>query len=615
MSLSDDFQEHLVGRAIGLPWHWLLLTLALTVLGTLAGHAWEQRRGLAQLVAMSNERLELYGATLEAEVSRFAYLPRLLAIDEEVIHALSGPNDGSAHARASRKLSRLAGRTGASELFIVSTGGVLLATSRTPMAGEASDTGMLPDVGRAITEGSSGFFAFNPRQGSSDYFVVQAISAGGPVQGFAVVRINLAPLETTWANLGARSLSEKVLVVDNEQLALLSSEQAWRHRSLLWTDASAPGSPVQEHARPDRGLEPLRLQLRSDLPAGARTVNVYSEAGAPSLVRVLQETDVLSLGVRLMALSDPSEVWQQAQWAAWGGGSAGASLGVLVLYLSHRQRTLRQMAAVRDELEDLVDERTLQLQQANLQLQGQIAERIKAQDELIQASRLAALGQMSAEISHEINQPLTALRAMSKNTIRFFELGRTDAALENLNAIGGLVDRMERVARQLKSFVRKAPTGALQASLHDAVTSVTSMLAHRLNAEGVEVRIHADVRAQVEGDRDRLEQVLLNLCTNAIDAMAGCPVRTLSIATRSTARSWVVSVSDTGVGIDEEGMKRLFEPFYTTKPAGAGLGLGLVIAANIVREFGSTLHARRQEIGMVFEFELAPAYNGRSTHV
>ena len=615
MSFSDDLHKHRLGRAIGLPWHWLLLTLALTALGALAGHAWEQRRGLGQLVAMSNERLELYGATLEAEVSRFAYLPRLLAIDDEVIHALSGMQSGAARAQASRKLSRLAGRTGASELFIVSTRGVLLATSRGPMADEASDTGMLPDVGRAITDGSSGFFAFNPGQGSSDYFVVQAITAAGPVQGFAVVRINLAPLETTWANLGARSLSEKVLVVDNEQLALLSSEQAWRHRTLRWLEASATGSPLQEQARSDQGVQPLSLQLKRTLPAGARIVTVTSEAGVPSLVRVLQETDVLSLGVRLMALSDPSDVWQQAQWAAWGGGSAGASFGVLVLYLSHRQRTLRQMAAVRDELEHLVDERTLQLQQANVQLQGQIAERIKAQDDLIQASRLAALGQMSAEISHEINQPLTALRAMSQNTIRFFELGRTDAAIKNLNAISGLVDRMERVARQLKSFVRKAPSRAAQVSLHDVVTSVASMLAHRLSDEGVEVRIHADLRAEVDSDRDRLEQVLLNLCTNAIDAMAGCPVRILSIATRSTARTWIVEVGDTGIGVDEEGMRHLFEPFYTTKPAGAGLGLGLVIAANIVREFGSTLHARRREIGMVFEFELASAHNGSSTDV
>jgi two-component system C4-dicarboxylate transport sensor histidine kinase DctB len=350
-------------------------------------------------------------------------------------------------------------------------------------------------------------------------------------------------------------------------------------------------------------------------------VDLFPDADGPPQAQVMQEADLLSLGVKLVAFSDPSDIRQQARWAAWGGGSAGAALGLLMLYLAYRQRSIRQMAVVQDnlrrahdELEHLVDERTLQLQQANQELQSQIAERVKVQEELIQAGKLAVLGQMSAEISHEINQPLTALRAMSTNTIKFFELGRTSAAVENLRAIGGIVDRMERVARQLKSFVRKTPGHGASFALQAAVCNVEAMLEHRLRSEGVEMITRIHEQALVACDRDRLEQVLLNLCSNAIDAMAGCATRRLTVTTASSEQRWRVQVADTGVGMDEARLHRLFEPFFTTKPAGEGLGLGLVIAANIVREFGSHLRAHKADVGMVFEFELDSAAHRRTLH-
>jgi two-component system C4-dicarboxylate transport sensor histidine kinase DctB len=183
--------------------------------------------------------------------------------------------------------------------------------------------------------------------------------------------------------------------------------------------------------------------------------------------------------------------------------------------------------------------------------------------------------------------------------------GRIKTVAENLKAIDEMAERMGRITLQLKSFARKGASIATPVDLDAAVKSVLLLLEHRLRAERVEVQVDLTPGLQVRGDTNRLEQVLLNLATNALDAMADSTSRRLSIASMLVDGRVVVSVADTGAGMDEEHFGRLFEPFFTTKPAGQGLGLGLVISSKIIREFGGTLRAHRGEReGMVFEFDL-----------
>jgi len=228
------------------------------------------------------------------------------------------------------------------------------------------------------------------------------------------------------------------------------------------------------------------------------------------------------------------------------------------------------------------------------------------------------LGQMSAGISHEINQPLTALRALSRNTQLLLEAGRTKAVAENLRLIDDMAERMGRITSQLKSFARRGG-GAVQVhgpvDLRACLDNVLVLLEHRLRAERVQVAVEVPEGMLVLGEANRLEQVLLNLLGNALDAMADVAERRLAVrASREGegehARVWL-QVADSGAGMTDAQMARLFEPFFTTKPAGQGLGLGLVISSKIVREFGGTLRARRAEAGpgagMVFEFDLAAA--------
>lgn len=585
------------------------LTLALALLGLLVGHRLSQTSGMAQLGAVASERLELYAASLESELARHAYLPSLIAVDEELPALLAQPDSPALQARVARKLAGINVRAGAGQTLLVDAEARVLAGSGDePGEDKAAFEARLL---RALQEGSEHFFRADSRQASTDFVQIHPLRRQGRLIGAVVVRINLAPLEATWVDLGLRSQSEKLLVLDDQDVIIMSSVPAWRYRVLGALD-EARRIRLQASARYG-SAQVEALGLSAELLERADTALLPAPAGSEggSAQLLAQQRSVAPLGLRLVTLSDPSEVWRQARYAAWGGAAFGASLGLLALYLASRRRALAQLFLAKTELqhahaqlEKLVDVRTAELRATNEELKRQIAQRLRAEDELVQAGKLAALGQMSAGISHELNQPLTALRALSRNTLLLQEGGRAQAVADNLRTIDTVVERMSLITRQLKNFARKAESAAAPVTLASAVRNVLLLLEHRMRAELVQLHLGVDERLRVQCDATRLEQVLLNLCGNALDAMQNCEERELRIEAMPVGERVRVRVGDSGHGIAPALMPRLFEPFFTTKPPGQGLGLGLVISSKIVHEAGGTLRALPGEPGMVFEFDL-----------
>jgi two-component system, NtrC family, C4-dicarboxylate transport sensor histidine kinase DctB len=590
--------------------HLTWITAVLVVLGAWLSHGLSERAGLAQLAAVSNERLELYASTLDTELARYRYLPSLVAIEPDVGQVLLHPDDPAVGQRADLRLSRINARAGSVLIRVADLAGQELASSDhygPARAGvHAAD---LPPWPELPAEGVTGFFDVAPDASRTDYYFVQAILRGGQAVGKVMVKVSLAPLEATWVDLGLRTESEKLVVVDAHERVVMSSIPSWKRKILRPTAGVMPGDP-------STGQEPALLRVSAErlTPYGGALVSV-SEGGAVQRSQYLaQERAVLPLAVHLVTLSDPSETWRRARVAAWGGGVAGAFVGVLALYLLHRRRALAELLQARnalqaahDQLERQVQVRTQQLQTTNRELTREIEQRVLAEDELMQASKLAVLGQMSAGISHEINQPLTALRALSRNAVLLMAAGRTQAVSDNLKSIDAMVERMGRIVTQLKSFARKPQDQAASVEVAQAVRNVLLLLDHRQHAQGIEVQVDVATGLRAQGDPTRLEQVVMNLATNAMDAMVGQPERRLHIAAVHQDGRVRVQVSDSGTGVSDAAMAHLFEPFFTTKPAGQGLGLGLVISAQIVRELGGQLRARRLDSGMLFEFDLAAA--------
>lgn len=590
-------------RLLGRPGFHLFLTGLLMVLGFALAHRLSERSGREQLSALSTERLELYASNLAAELGRHASLPSLLAIDPTLQALMQAPDDEPARRAASRMLARVNVRAGTHQIFVATPHGEVLSASEA----------LTPPVrlAEALAQGRAHFFAADPGTGSTDFYLLHPLRQAGRSAGVIVVRFNLAPLEATWVDLGLRSQGERILVADDQDVVIMSSVQAWKYAVLDHADPSRRQA-LQASARYPKAIGPdLDLPASLEVHQGQQ-VRLPLPGSKPMLA---QQRQIVPLGLRLVALSDLTEVRQRAQLAAWGGAAFGASIGLLVLYLSSRRRALRQLtqaqAALRQthaQLEQLVDSRTIELRQSNAALKNQIAQRLKTEGELLQASKLAVLGQMSAGLSHEINQPLTALRALARNSIRLLESGRHDAVSANLQIMDDMVERMSRITSQLKSFARKADEQvAGTAPLLGCVRNALLLLEHRSRALSLQADIDVPAALTVRAEANRLEQVLVNLFGNAIDAMKQEPERRLCVraVAQDGGQRVLVQVQDSGAGVGDDQLPHLFEPFFTTKPAGEGLGLGLVISAKIVHEFGGTLRAERLAHGMSFEFDLA----------
>ncbi len=592
----------------------LWIAMLLLVASAMAtAYLWSERNGFVQVDDVANRQLDLYASTLESELGKHAYLPSLIEVDEDVIALCQGATDPVLKQTVNRKLASFNVRASAITLFLIDPAGDVLASSDWFRGATAFSQQQFSRsfFTQALRGEKSDFFAANAVNGASEYFFTQPLRRNDRFLGAIGVRISLDPLEATWVDLGIRSESEKIMVIDDNDVVIMSSLPMWKFRSVK------PMSPEQSlklaaiGKYPPAAVKLLDLSVDRMIEPGVALVRISEAVNSAPVLRIAHERSMVQLGWRLMLVSDPTEVWRNARYAAWGGGAFSAFLCVLLLYFLQRRRALAHMLVARnalqqanDQLEIKVTQRTSELSTANRDLLHEIHERKLAEEELVQAGKLAVLGQMSAGVSHEINQPLTALRALSQNTAILFKQGRTQEMLANLKAIGDVAERMGRITAQLKSFARKTQLHRHEVSLLTAVANVQTLLEHRTRSEQIEVVIDVAASPLVNCDMNRLEQVLINLATNALDAMADASIKRLSISAAPRDGRMVVRVADTGPGVSDAVLKRLFEPFFSTKPAGEGLGLGLVISSNIIREMGSSLRVERGEVGLIFEFDL-----------
>lgn len=600
--------------------------LCLSVLAMFFAYGWSEKYGFNRLDDIAMRQLELYSGALESEIGKYDYLPGLLELDEDVRALLTTPHTVTLQpldqrASANRKLASLNVRAGSAAIFVMNVLGIVVASSDSyrPDSILGQNFSGRAYFADAISGEQARFFAANPANATSEYFVAQPLRLEGRIIGVAVVAISLDPIEATWIELAFRAGTEKLLVLDENDVVILSSVPAWKYKSLTPLSSEQRAMLARLGKYPDSALDPLDIVTEFGSSARTQIIRMPVTENGKALRFAAQDRLMPRSGWRLRILSDAGDVWRDARYAALGTGALTAFLCLLSLYLWQRQRAIRQQLAARralqrahDHLELKVEQRTRELSDANRDLIGEIAERKRAeavlreaQEELLQAGKLAVLGQLSAGISHEISQPLTALRALSENAKLLLQRGRVEDAGKNLASITELTERMGRITAQLKSFARKSQVSRGPVVLGSAISNVQVLLENRINAEKVQVLIEVPDNLRVECDGNRLEQVLVNLFANALDAMKTVADKRIHIQAQILGERVSIRVSDSGPGIPDSALPRLFEPFFTTKPQGEGLGLGLVISSNIVREFGGALRAFNLESGgAAFEFDL-----------
>jgi two-component system, NtrC family, C4-dicarboxylate transport sensor histidine kinase DctB len=570
-------------------------SLAAVAAVAFAAHQAAMRSGIDRMRAAAAQRLDIVAAELEADLDRFEYLPSLLEMQPSIFALLDTPAEPGLRDEVNRYLQGVNATAGASNLYVLDRTGMALAAAdwNEPGTPVGTDLSFRPYVKEALTQGRGRFYGVGITSKRAGYFLSYALRQDGRVRGVATVKIDLESSERAWRNLPGN-----VVVVDERGVVILSSRPDWKFRPLA--PLSAPVLAEIASTRPygDAPLQPLDWRESKLYASGGRAVSMGGKRYV-TVQRALRRT-----GWRLASLDDLASVsadaWSFAMTAALGT----SVLLLLATVLWQRQKAVRQKLASRAALQSAYDSLEAKVLERTAELRA-------TQGELVHAGRMAVLGQMSAGMVHELNQPLGALRTLSDNACVLLEQRRLEDVRGNLQRIAHLVDRLGRLTHQLKGFAYKATGSREPVRLRQVVSNAQFLVSQRMREKGVEMVVEVVSDAAVLAEESRLEQVLVNLLGNAIDAVANSPVRQVRVvagvagAGEATCR---IRVIDTGPGIRPEILRRLFEPFVTSKPAGAGLGLGLMISAHIVREWGGSLRASNLEGGgACFEIELAAA--------
>ncbi|WP_406227269.1 ATP-binding protein [Pseudomonas siliginis] len=573
-------------RTLRLSLYSLLIIVGTVIAATLAmRHA--ERQALEEDAARANQQLGLYANSLHTLIDRYRALPAVLALDPQLRSALAGPVDAAQQAALNVKLEKINGAAQSSTLELLDRTGLAVAASnwRLPSSYVGHNYGFRPYFSQTRTQGTGRFYAVGVTSGIPGYFLSSAVLGDNDeFLGAMVVKLEFPELEREWSQG-----SDTLLVSDARGIIFIANQPGWRYRALraLSADDLAEIKTTRQYDK--QSLLPLtHLPLRRfDDNSDLRRVE-----GPQGTADYLWESLPLATeGWTLHLLRRPQVAFEDLRNAALAAAGVWLALVFLLLFLNQRWRLAKVRQRNREELERLVEERTRDLR--------------TAQEGLVQSAKLAALGQMSAALAHEINQPLTAQRMQLATLRLLLEHGRVDDAYKALKPVDDMLTRMAALTGHLKTFARKSPSGLRERlDLATVVDQSLQLLDARLRDEQVSLVLHLTRPAWVRGDAIRLEQVLINLLRNALDAMHGKACKRLEIRLEADEQLWRLSVSDNGGGIAEEHLGQVFDPFFTTKPVGDGLGLGLAVSFAIVHESGGRLSAENGDHGAVFSLTL-----------
>ncbi len=558
---------------------WRVRVVVLALLAVAVAVIWATNRYLSERFTETTRnraevRLALYSGNIMSELQRNSVVPLLLARDPTLISALSTRD----YTQSSQRLISYRDEIGAAELMMLDADGrVVAATDRNRITTAHFEAPYFVEALRSADT----VFTTTPREGSGYEFIYsRRIQNDRQTVGVIVVEVDLAKFERAWA-----SIAEAVLVADSEGRIILATEPRWR------------GFGIDEALAVRSAPSAIERAIQATADWGALPPDAYVRGEAAMRL----DARIPFQGWRMTSFTTYSSVRERVNAVLALEIMGFAILLALTFYLLSRRALSQSLFFQRESAE---------LRALNARLQREIAEREKmqqslavAEQTLAQSSKLAALGEMSAAVSHELNQPLAAMKTYLAGAKLLLQRKRPDEALSSFQRIDDLIERMGAITRQLKSYARKGGEAFEPLDVRDALSSALSMMEPQLKQRRVAIsRAVPKEPVMIMGDRIRLEQVMINLLRNALDATkeSADPQVDLILSSGDTA---TLTVRDNGHGIAN--LDQLFEPFYTTKPPGDGVGLGLAISSSIVNDLGGRLTARNAASGgAVFELQL-----------
>ena len=606
--------KHLTG---GARWSAVFAAGAATILIGLLGLLFPflERAYLTQLADRETSTLTLAVEGLQGSLQRYEALPGLIADRPDLLRALRDPTDVDLIARLNTDLQHTAENVGLSDVFLIDRAGLTIAASNhwkeRPFIGR--NFRFRPYFTQALAGRQGRFFALGITSGERGYFFAEPVIDGAEVIGVLAVKFTVNAFEEAW-----RDDANDIVVIDDLGVIFMASRPEWHFRTVR---------PLGPYAR--NVIEATQKYPRDELAPFTHTQTPFSAQFTRFSVSdgdnktekfIVQTHSIDDAGWSVLLLTPAQPAWSKAAGTVAVAALLMLLAGLVVTIIIQRriqlQERMKAALSMQAELEHRVTQRTAELHKANHNILQEVEERRSAearlrqtQTELVQAGKMAALGQMSAALSHEFNQPLTAVKSFATNVTAYLDRGEPEKVRQNVGMINDMVDRLVAISTHLRNFARRPGEQTEPISLNRALDGALAIVEPKLRATQCVVNwtpLERDVL--VMGGQVRLQQVFVNLLSNAADAMQDVDEPVIEVDVEQANHQIKVRVRDRGRGLTQTEMTQLFDPFFTTKDPGKGMGLGLSISYNIIRDFGGNLEGyNNPDGGAVFLVSLVAA--------
>lgn len=592
----------------------LVLVVGIAIAIALAAMPRLQSYFLTQTGQQQQATLTLAVEGLRGTLERFAPIPNLIADRPEIKAALGNPGHPILLSQANQLLEQTAVALRADGVYLEDGRGRLIAASNPEdrQSANGSRGGFRPYFEQAVGGGLGQYFALGTGTGDGGFFYAAPVRASSRINGVVSVRFSVNQFENTWRGTGS-----EITVRDPNDIVFMSSRPDWKLRSMV----ELPDEVVERIRDAQQfPIDQIELLSNQSQPLADQLELITIETNGARERFVSSTALIARAGWRVSILTPIGPAVARANTVALLTILALSVIALLIAIFWQRRQQFRQRLADQERanemLETRVAERTAELADTNVRLREEIGERVdaearlrKTQTDLIQAGKLAALGQMSAALSHEMNQPLAAVKSYAENALAFLKRGDNEDVSGNLKQISEMTDRMSSISRHLRNFARRPKEKTEPVDIERPLDDALAVMQPRLDKSDARLTVKKPPETvMVMGGHVRLQQVMVNLISNALDASDNQDKPVIDIRIETSGDDVQICVRDRGLGLDEDTLKSAFDPFYTTKGPGHGLGLGLSISYNIVRDFGGTLSAANSEDGgAVFTISLKRA--------
>lgn len=545
-----------------------------------------------KLRRIASDRLVLYSGGLRSALDKYRYLPHMMATHPDIVRLVTR---GDNQDQINRYLENINAVSGSMALFVLNKEGMAIATSNWNEKGSFAGQfyNYRPYYLDAMNKGIGGYYGVGATTGNPGYFFTKRITVGGGSVGVAVTKVDLKPLQRQWHESG-----ETVFITDEHGIIFLSSREEWLYRASRVLDTSVTNAILYQRQYGSELPRTIELDRRRKGDMGLLSIGgqnwIYTTQSLPEF------------GWTLWYLTSSTVLRQQVEHL-WLMGIGVVFMLLLLLLLARlafawagARRSAREAEKIRRVNNRLASE---------IRIRKRTEKELRAaQVDLLHAGRLAALGQVAASVAHELSQPVTSMQMFAASCRRFARSGDCERVEQTVEHLLSLVQRLKKLIGQLKHFSRKGPEKTGPVPLALAIQNALTILEHQQEYAACTPTVHCPPGLAVTGDSVRIEQVLINLVQNALDAVSGLPPdteRRVAIKVRTEEGSVLLSVSDNGPGIASALEESLFAPFVTSKKSGEGIGLGLAIADSIVHALrGSITAHNRPEGGACFTVQL-----------